>query len=55
MFYKCIKKVNAGYILRGRLTCFRFGWFGIQPEEPKNNMLNIMGVTLAAIRLAVAQ
>ncbi|KAM3179468.1 hypothetical protein ACTXT7_000583 [Hymenolepis weldensis] len=27
----------------------RFGWFGIKPEEPKNNVLNIIGVVLAAL------
>ncbi|VDL62285.1 unnamed protein product [Hymenolepis diminuta] len=31
----------------------RFGWFGIKPEEPNNNVLNIIGVVLAALSVVV--
>ncbi|KAM7537526.1 hypothetical protein Aperf_G00000070582 [Anoplocephala perfoliata] len=30
---------------------FRFGWFGVQPEVPKDNTLNIIGVIFAALSI----
>ncbi|VDD80037.1 unnamed protein product [Mesocestoides corti] len=35
-------------LLVGWASC-RFGWFGLKPEVPKNNTLNIVGVTLAVM------
>lgn len=34
-------------------AAFRFGWFGVKPEEPKNNTLNIIGVVFASLSIIV--